>query len=377
MKRILTVALLTLALALLPVLSLAESAFDPSGLIDWFNESNAWMTVANGHWSSDPADRITHEELEKIFSMTTKQQNAVHWTPYFFIVVEDVEEQRKLIGDYWGDPNDMATEGTVTIICMVDQILTEEEGHVSPYSGYYMTTDLARYDAGLTCGMLGVAAASLGYQTHYFGSINGEYAPADLAGGKYQSMSRYVKENYQRVWGFPNAYGEEAVESSIYPVAGNSVFVAAIVVGKPAADETIETWGTNHGRPNNWVIWDGVPNENPSPSIAAASVATVEAEAPAEEAAEEAAIELAENEYLGEATGMEGPVKVKITVEDGKITAVEIVAQQESMPQTALDDVPAAIVDAQSAEVDGVSGATVTSNAIKAAVADAMAQAGL
>ena len=40
-----------------------------------------------------------------------------------------------------------------------------------------------------------------------------------------------------------------------------TLIVAAIVVGKPAADETIETWGTNHARPDNWVIWDGVPNE--------------------------------------------------------------------------------------------------------------------
>lgn len=377
MKRILIVALLALALALLPVLSLAE--FDSAGLIDWFNESNTWMTVANGHWSSDPADKITHEELEQIFSMTTKQQNAVHWTPYFFIVVEDVEEQRKLIGDYWGDPNDMATEGTVTIICMVDQILTEEEGHVSPYSGYYMTTDLARYDAGLTCGVLGVAAASLGYQTHYFGHINGEYAPEDLAGGKYQSMSRYVKEEYRRVWGMPNAYGSEPAESTMYPVAGNAVFVAAIVVGKPAADETIETWGTNHARPNNWVIWDGVPNDEPSPSIAAATVAAT-AEAPAEEAAEEAAVELGENEYLGEAPGIHGdPVKVKVTIQDGTIVAVEVVEQHESegVADPALETIPGAIVDAQSVDVDSVAGATVTSDAIKAAVADAMAQAGL
>lgn len=378
MKRILTAALLTLALALLPVLSLAED-FDPSGLIDWFNESNLWMTVANGHWSSDPADRITDEELEKIFSMATKQQNAVHWTPYFFIVVEDVEEQRKIIGDYWGNASDMATEGTVTVLVMCDQLLTEEEGHVSPYEGYYMNTAGARYDAGLTCGLLGVAAASLGYQTHYFGTINGEYAPHDLADGKYQSMSRYVKESYQRVWGFPNTYGEEALDTSVYPVAGNCVFIDAIVIGKPAADETIETWGTNHGRPDNWVIWDGVPNEEPSPSIAAAAPAedVPEVEAPVEESA---VIETAENEYIGEAPGIHGdPVKVKVTIEDGKIAAIEIVEQHETagVADPALEAVPGAIVEAQSVDVESITGATVTSDAIKAAVADAIAKAGL
>ena len=262
MKKRLVTMMLAAMMALLPVLAIAEEAsFDASGLIDWCTESNTWMTVANGHWSSDPADQITDEELAKVFSMAVKQQNAVHWTPWYFVVVKDVDEQRKIIGDAWGDPNDMATEGTVTILVLADQILTKEEGHVSDYDGYYMPTTFAYYDTGLTCGLMEVALASLGYQTHYFGTINGEYAPMDLADGKYQSMSRYLKDDYQRVWGFPNPYEGEISETSVYPVEGNCVFVAAIVVGKPAADETIETWGTNHARPDNWVIWDGVPNE--------------------------------------------------------------------------------------------------------------------
>lgn len=260
-KRLVTLGLAAV-MALLPVLAVAEeAAFDASGLIDWFNESNAWMTVANGHWSANPEDQITDEELAKAFSMAVKQQNAVHWTPWYFIVVKDVEEQRKLIGDAWGDPNDMATEGTVTILALADQIMTMDEGHATAYDGYYMPTTFAYYDTGMTCGLLEVALASLGYQTHYFGTINGEYAPMDLADGKYQSMNRYVKKDYQRVWGFRNPYQGEISETSVYPVEGNCVFVAAIVVGKPAADETIETWGTNHARPDNWAIWDGVPNE--------------------------------------------------------------------------------------------------------------------
>ena len=268
MKKYIALLALALAMLTLPMLGLAEE-FDPSGFIDWFNESNRWMTVANGHWSNDPADQPTDEDLAKIFSAAIKQQNAVHWTPWYFVVVKDVEEQRKILGDMWGDPATLATEGTVTVLCLADQILTAEEGHVSPYEGYYMPTTFAYYDSGLTCGLFGAAAATLGYQTHYFGSINGEYAPVDVA-GKYQSLNRYVKEDATRVWGFPNAYGAETVEGTAYPVSGNAVFVCALVVGKPAEGETIETWGTNHGRPNNWVIWDGVPNENPSPAAGAA-----------------------------------------------------------------------------------------------------------
>ena len=279
MKKYIALLMLAIAMLALPVLGLAEE-FKPEGFIDWFNESGMWMTVANGHWSNDPADRPTDEDLAKIFSAATKQQNAVHWTPWYFIVVKDVEEQRKILGDMWGDPATLATEGTVTVLCLADQILTAEEGHVTPYDGYYMPTTFAYYDSGLTCGLFGAAAATLGYQTHYFGSINGEYAPVDVA-GKYQSLNRYVKEDATRVWGFPNAYGAETIEGTAYPVSGNAVFVCALVVGKPAEGETIETWGTNHGRPANWVIWDGVPNENPSPAAGADVDATAAATADA------------------------------------------------------------------------------------------------
>ena len=192
MKKLVAI-LLSVLLLTLPLLSLAEeAAFDSAAFVEWFNESNLWMTVANGHWSTDPADRISDAELETVFSMATKQQNAVHWTPWYFIVIKDTEEQRKVIGDYWDKPENCATDATVTVLCLADQILTEELGHATPYSGYYMPTTFAYYDSGLTCGLLGVAAAALGYQTHYFGTINGEYAPKDAGNGAYQSLSRYV-----------------------------------------------------------------------------------------------------------------------------------------------------------------------------------------
>lgn len=62
MKK-LSVLVLALALLTLPVLALAE-AFNPAGFIDWFNESNTWMTVANGHWSADPADATSAATAE-------------------------------------------------------------------------------------------------------------------------------------------------------------------------------------------------------------------------------------------------------------------------------------------------------------------------
>jgi len=366
MKKIVAL-LMAVCMFALPVLTMAEEAFNADNLIDWFNESGYWMTVANGHWSADPADQITDDELTRAFSMATKQQNAVHWTPWYFVVVKDVEEQRAIMGDYWADRTTEATEGTVTILCLSDQVATMEDGHVTEYNGYYMNTHLAMYDCGMTCGLLEVALASMGYYTHYFGEVYGENAVNDM--GKWKSMARYLDGTETRIWGYA---GRE------YPVLGNCVLVAAIVVGKPAADETIETWGTNHIRPDNWKIWDGTVNEAGLPSAtvpAEEEAAPAEEEAaPAEEEAETVAVEyeLGENQYLGVAEGFVGEIVVRVTMDGDKIANVEILSESESFPGEAYTVIPAAIVEANSVEVDGVSGSTFTSNGVKAAVANAL-----
>ncbi len=245
-------------------LALPVQAFDPEGLIDWYNDSQMWQTVENGAWSEDPNDAPSDEELEHMFSMAMKMQSAVHWTPWYFIAVRDVDEQRGIIGDQWAPVEDVATEGTVTVIVLADQILTEEEGHATGYEGTYQhAPNYAYFDTGAASALLHMAGASLGYYTHYFGSINGEYAPFDLADGEHQSLSRYVSEDDKRAWGYMvGEYGAEEYDPEyMYPVEGNTVFVMAIVIGKPAVDPDdpeidTTTWATNRARPDNWKIYD-------------------------------------------------------------------------------------------------------------------------
>lgn len=80
--------------------------------------------------------------------------------------------------------------------------------------------------------------------------------------------------------------------------------------------------------------------------------------------------------YPGEAQGMK-PLKVSVEVKDGKIAKVEVVEHEETegIADPALDQVPAAIVEKNSTEVDSVSGATITSDAIKEAVNKALESA--
>ena len=83
--------------------------------------------------------------------------------------------------------------------------------------------------------------------------------------------------------------------------------------------------------------------------------------------------------YTGEAQGRNGPVKVEVTLADGKITAVKVVSHKEStgIADPAIERIPAAIAAEQSAAVDVVGGATLTSDAIKAAVLAALTSAGV
>ena len=83
----------------------------------------------------------------------------------------------------------------------------------------------------------------------------------------------------------------------------------------------------------------------------------------------------ADGVYTAAGTGMGGDVNVTVTVEGGKIVSVEVGTHNETpgISDPAIEKIPAAIVEAQSADVAAVSGATVTSEAIKAAVAAALA----
>lgn len=87
-----------------------------------------------------------------------------------------------------------------------------------------------------------------------------------------------------------------------------------------------------------------------------------------------AVAEPADGTWSGSAQGFGGEVVVNITIEGGKITAVQAdgAGETPNIGLTALDTLSAALVEKQDAELDGVAGATVSSNAFKAATAAAL-----
>lgn len=81
--------------------------------------------------------------------------------------------------------------------------------------------------------------------------------------------------------------------------------------------------------------------------------------------------------YTGTAQGYGGEVKAVVTVSDSKIETVELTGDDETegLGTKAIDKLPAIIVEKQSAQVDGIAGATVSSDAVTEAVNMALDQA--
>ncbi|HHT46642.1 MAG TPA: FMN-binding protein [Firmicutes bacterium] len=83
---------------------------------------------------------------------------------------------------------------------------------------------------------------------------------------------------------------------------------------------------------------------------------------------------VADGTYTGTATGFQPDLTVEVTVSGGAITAIEVVSHGETagISDKAIAEMPGRIIDAQDLDVDTISGATMTSQGIINAVADAL-----
>ena len=85
----------------------------------------------------------------------------------------------------------------------------------------------------------------------------------------------------------------------------------------------------------------------------------------------------ADGAWKGEAQGFGGMIQVEVTVDGGSITNVNIVSadKEDGAYLSMAEDIIPKIIDAQSAEVDTISGATFSSTGIKNAVSQALEEA--
>lgn len=82
--------------------------------------------------------------------------------------------------------------------------------------------------------------------------------------------------------------------------------------------------------------------------------------------------------FEGSSRGMQGPIKVQITVANARIAAIQVLSSKETpnVTKVAFERIPARIVETQSLKIDSVTGATWASAGIKNAVAEAAKKAG-
>ena len=106
-------------------------------------------------------------------------------------------------------------------------------------------------------------------------------------------------------------------------------------------------------------------------------IAKLSAQIQSEEAGGDTAGSYKDGSYEGTATGFGGDITVKVTVAGGKINAVAIVSaeKEDGAYLTMAEDIIPKIIDAQTSEVDTISGATFSSTGIKNATAQALESA--
>ncbi|MBR1559378.1 MAG: FAD-dependent oxidoreductase [Clostridia bacterium] len=87
----------------------------------------------------------------------------------------------------------------------------------------------------------------------------------------------------------------------------------------------------------------------------------------------------ADGVYHGASFGRNGDIEVDVTLTDGALSDIAVTAHTETdnIGTVAVEELPGMIVEAQSLAIDGLSGATFTSNGIKRAVENALTEAGI
>ena len=78
-----------------------------------------------------------------------------------------------------------------------------------------------------------------------------------------------------------------------------------------------------------------------------------------------------------EAAGKNGPIVLEVTTDGKNIADVKVLESSETVGvgAVAVEWLPGRIVEANAVDIDGITGATITSDAIKSAVREAMDKA--
>jgi hypothetical protein len=236
-------------------------------------------------------------------------------------------------------------------------VMGEEYGYpYNQFNGSMFANAAAGYGVGAICGSLAGACAAIGvfcgpadaralrddlftwYKQHSFPQYQPEYQSVTTVSGSVQcadSVGHYMQETNLQM-------GDAARVARCAAVTGETAAKAVELLNKHFGFSTEEV----------------VLVDNP--------------DAQGEEAP------LGMNEYIGVGKSeIGGDIRVKVTMDCDKISKIEVLEHNETdaFAKPVFDTLPAAVIAAQSTEVDTVAGSTKTSEALIAAINDALSQA--
>lgn len=85
-----------------------------------------------------------------------------------------------------------------------------------------------------------------------------------------------------------------------------------------------------------------------------------------------------DDRFIGEAEGVKGKIKVELIIEEGELAEIIVLSQKESdYAKPVFENIPKEIVEKKTVNVDDVTGATISCQALKKAVLEAAKKAEL
>lgn len=356
---------------------------DGSNLLESFHENEYMYQAINlPQFSADPAAAPSDAELAEMLDFAMTSGSAHTLTASHFVVIRDLEEQKAILEGLsaFGFENP-ATEGTVLVLVLADT-LRDQEHHAAPYNGWYSQMYYGIYEAGSASAYFILAAQTLGYSVHTVAGLNipledtGEVQVMvtggnfDLVTGNYWDINKYLTSkdgavDFTHTIAMP-MLGEPPQE---IVAKGNLNLVSAIMIGKPAAEfdavsSATKAYPVDMANYNFWDPQDGVTYGN---HVAAGDEVAVNA--PLDFSA------VPDGTYSGIADDLHGEITINVTVADGKVIAIEADEASRSImigTDEQLNEYFTSIIAAQSMNVDGISGATTETKAIKEAIANAL-----
>ena len=376
MKKIL--ASLIAVFMVISCMSVAAFAENDSsiGLTEWMANGKA-TGVNAAAFLSGAENRPSREELETMLSLANTYFQCHMLTGTHFIVVQDADKQAEVMSMFTQFAG-LDTSGTVMVLVMADGV-KDQEHHAAQYfpgptqtnggNPEYWNMYYGILEAGWASGYLNLLARDMGYRTRVFAALNipnAETGEVDFfgTGGNFAYING---ENWDIKEYMTSKDGSDIFDHYVLalddeiPLEGNVTLLCAMLIGKineaDAVTGATQTVAFSERRMANYDFWDWDEDYVP-------------------ESAEEVNIaDLPDGTYPGMGSDLHGSITVYVTIENGKIVSVAVdETSKEIMLSTedVLSDYFDSVVAAQSAEVDGISGATTESAALKEAINNAL-----